>query len=112
MSQANDKLTSLAVFVAGVSFTVTELFGVERLSQLERILVLVAIVLNIASACFGVWVTLRVNEFLNKTGEAVSSSSPDATYSHDFDPWQFRAQLYTFVLGLLALIILVVARLA
>ncbi len=111
MSQANDKLTSLAVFVAGIAFTAAELFGIDRMTQLERYLLLGAVILNIASACLGVWVVLRVNEFLNKTGETLADSSPDATLTHDFEPWQFRAQIYTFVLGLLALIALIIARL-
>jgi hypothetical protein len=111
MSQANDKLTSLAVFVAGVGFTAAELFGIERFTRPERYLLLAAVLLNLLSACLGVWVTLRVNDFLNKTGETVSQTSADSTLSHDFDPWQFRAQLYSFVLGLLALIVLIIARL-
>lgn len=111
MSQANDKLTSLAVFVAGIAFTAAELFGIDHLTQPERYLLLAAVLLNILSACLGVWVVLRVNEFLNRTGETLADSSPDATLSHDFDPWQFRAQTYTFVIGLLALIALIIARL-
>lgn len=111
MSQANDKLTSLAVFVAGVGFTAAELFGIERFSQMERYVLLATVLLNLLSACLGVWVTLRVNDFINKTGDMLADSSPDATLAHDFDPWQFRGQLYTFVLGLLALVALIVSRL-
>ncbi|MFO0704669.1 MAG: hypothetical protein U0517_01690 [Candidatus Andersenbacteria bacterium] len=111
MSQANDKLTSLAVFVAGIGFTAAELFGIERLASFERYLLLAALLLNLISACLGVWVTLRVNDFLNSTGEVLSSSSPDSQLAQDFEPWQFKMQLATFVLGLIALIGLVSIRL-
>jgi hypothetical protein len=111
MTNTGERLTTVAIFVAGFAATWFELSDQPATTLLVWLLV-ATVALNTLSAALGVWVALRINEFLNKVATVLENRASgdqelEEELATDFEPWQFKAQLYSFVLGLAGLVSLI-----
>jgi len=129
-----EKLFLVAIFLVGFTGTLIQIYGIENINKIERVILFITLIFGILSIIFAVWVLLQINNFMNHVGRIYESKSnklmsymkdtgkesgdqypeylwDDRELKTDFLPWQFYVQVISFFGGLMLMVVFIILKL-